>query len=183
RFINENYKLNSYSVFVQDDFNLFENVFINGGIRGTYFELNREFLFSPRATILYIPSIKHNLTFSWGYYYQPPYYNELRNKSSENAKRLKAQRSIHYSAGWEYLFKEKVKMNLEFFYKDLDNLIPYYIDREKTEYLDQNSNEGFAYGFDIMFQGEIVEDMNSWIGYGYLNTKERNKTSNEPYRR
>ncbi|RPI75575.1 MAG: TonB-dependent receptor [Ignavibacteriales bacterium] len=183
RFISESYKLNSYSVFVQDDFNLFENVFINAGIRGTYFDLNSEFFFSPRTTILYIPSAKHNFTFSWGYYYQPPYYNELRNKSGEDAKKLKAQRSIHYSAGWEYLFKEKVKMNLEFYYKDLDNLIPYYIDREKTEYLDQNSNEGFAYGFDIMFQGEIVEDMNSWIGYGYLNTKERNKTSNEPYRR
>jgi hypothetical protein len=76
-----------------------------------------------------------------------------------------------------------MRMNLEAYYKDIDDLIPYFIDREKTEYLNKNSNKGFAYGFDLMFQGEVVEGMNSWIGYGYLNTQERNKFTGEPYRR
>ncbi len=183
RYINEKYNLNSYSAFLQDDINLFSNVFVSAGFRTTYYEFNNEFLFSPRTTLIYIPSEKHSLNISWGYYYQPPYYNELRNKTNAEGKELKAQRSIHYSAGWEYQFKEKVKMNLELYYKKLDNLIPYYVDREKTEYLNKNSNKGFAYGFDLMFQGEIVEGVNSWIGYGYLNTKEKNKRTNEPYHR
>ena len=92
-----------------------------------------------------------------------------------SAPKLKAQRSIHYAAGWEYKFKEKLKFNLEAYYNNLSRLIPYYIDREKTEYLNSNSDEGYAYGFELTVQGEIVEGLNSWIGYGYLNTKERTK--------
>lgn len=183
RFINEKFKLNSYSVFIQDDFKLYKNLYINAGIRSTYYEYNKELFISPRTTFLFIPSSYHNFTLSWGYYYQPPYYNELRNKKAIDNKKLKAQKSIHYSAGWEYQFKEKMKMNLEVYYKDLDNLIPYLIDREKTEYLNENSNKGFAYGFDLMFQGEVIEQMNSWIGYGYLNTKEQNKYTGKSYRR
>lgn len=183
RFIHVNYKLNSYSAFLQDDIKILNNIFVNAGVRATYYEFSSEYLFSPRTTVVYIPSSKHSFILSWGYYYQPPYYNELRNKIKEESEKLKAQQSIHYSAGWEYQFKEKVRMNLEVYYKDLDNLIPYYIDREKTEYLNMNSNEGYAYGFDIMFQGEIVEGMNSWLGYGYLNTKEKNKLTGKSYRR
>ncbi len=181
RFIDAKFKLNSYSAFVQDEFRIFETLFVNAGIRTNYYEYNKEFLISPRTSFVYIPSIKHSFTLSWGYYYQPPYYAELRNKDSNTEKKLNAQRSIHYSAGWEYRFKEKLKLNVEAYYKDLDYLIPYYIDREKTEYLDENNNEGFAYGFDVMVQGEIVEGMNSWLGYSYLDTQERTKLVDGTY--
>jgi len=183
RNINENFTLNSFSGFIQDEFTINHNLFFNAGIRTTYYSSNEELFFSPRLSFIYIPAERHCLTLSWGYYYQPPYYNELRNKTKEEGKKLKAQKSIHYSAGWEYQFKEKVKMNIELYYKDLDHLIPYYIDREKTEYANHNNNTGYAYGFDLMFQGEIVKDLNSWIGYGYLNTKEKNKLTGEAYRR
>ncbi len=183
RSINEKFKLNSYSAFFQDDFKLFEDFFANAGIRANYYLYNKEFLISPRIILNFIPSIKHSLTLSWGYYYQPPYYSELRNKEVNAGSKLKAQRSIHYSLGWEYQFKEKLKFNMEAYYKDMDNLIPYYIDREKTEYLNENSNKGFAYGFDLMVQGEIIEGMNSWLGYGYLNTQEKNKFNGESYHR
>ena len=175
RYISDKFKLNSYSGFLQDDFQLSENLIINAGIRTNYYQYNDEFLVSPRASINYIISPVHNITFSWGYYYQPPSYSELRNKEMNNTSKLKAQRSIHYAAGWEYKFKEKLKLNLEAYYNNLNRLIPYYIDREKTEYVDTNSDEGFAYGFELTVQGEIVEGLNSWIGYGYLNTKERTK--------
>ncbi len=181
RYINEKFKLNYYSAFLQDDFKLLDNLFINAGVRTNYYEYNKEFLVSPRATLSYIISPIHNITFSWGYYYQPPYYPELRNKEVNSASKLKAQRSIHYSAGWEYRFKEKLKFNLEAYYNNLSRLIPYYIDREKTEYLDTNSDEGFAYGFNLTVQGEIVEGLNSWIGYGYLNTQERTKLPDGTY--
>ena len=52
----------------------------NNVIRTNYYEYNKELLVSPRATINFILSPKHSITLSWGYYYQPPYYSELRNK-------------------------------------------------------------------------------------------------------
>jgi hypothetical protein len=34
-----------------------------------------------------------------------------------------------------------------------------------------------------MFQGQISEGIESWLGYGYLNSKEREAGSNKPWRR
>jgi outer membrane receptor for ferrienterochelin and colicin len=138
---------------------------------------------SPRINATWIADSVHTFTISWGYYFQPPYYSELRNKADVTKDILKAQRAIHYAAGWEYRFKKKVKLNVEAYYKDLSNLIPYYIDREKTEYYNKNSAEGFAYGFEAMVQGEVVEGLNSWLGYNYLNTQERNVNGGEYHRR
>jgi hypothetical protein len=50
-------------------------------------------------------------------------------------------------------------------------------------YYGGNQNEGYSWGLDVMFNGEIVEGMNSRIGYSYLNSKERKIGSDEPYRR
>jgi hypothetical protein len=183
RTLNESFKLNSYSAFIQDEYYITSDILLNGGMRFSYSQYNEEFLASPRINSYYVLSPKHRLSFNWGYYYQPTYYSELRNKTNEEGKKLKAQRSINYSAGWEYQFKEKLNLNVQAYYKDLDRLIPYYVEREKTEYLAENSNEGYAYGLDLMVQGEIIEGMNSWIGYGYLNTKERKKNSGEAYSR
>jgi len=80
RIIDEKSKLNSYSVFLQDEFKLFEKLFVNAGIRTNYYEYNKEFLLSPRTTIVYVPFAKHSFNLSWGYHYQSPYSAELRNK-------------------------------------------------------------------------------------------------------
>jgi hypothetical protein len=182
RVIGQNFKLNSYSAFIQDEFNVNNNIIVNAGVRTTYYEYNEEFIISPRVNTIWLYDSLHTFTLSWGYYFQPPYYAELRNKADVKKDILKSQRAVHYSAGWEYRFKKKLKLNIEAYYKDLSNLIPYYVDREKTEYYNKNSSEGFAYGFDAMVQGEIVEGLNSWLGYGYLNTQERNTGGGE-YRR
>ncbi|NIT57310.1 MAG: hypothetical protein GWN00_14065 [Aliifodinibius sp.] len=64
-----------------------------------------------------------------------------------------------------------------------DRLIPFYLDELQLEYLGSNSHEGFAYGADLLLQGEIVEGVNSWIGYSYLNSKERSSDGSKAYQR
>ena len=51
-----------------------------GGVRGSYWSYNKEFIFSPRASIGFIPNFDQNLTFrlASGLYYQSPFYKELR---------------------------------------------------------------------------------------------------------
>jgi hypothetical protein len=110
-------------------------------------------------------------------------YFELRNKISPDETNIKSQKAIFYALGWDYLFKEKVKFQIQTYYKDLNNLIPYYVEQLKLEYEDKNNMEGYAYGADIQFQGEITKDVQSWIGYSYLNTKERYKIQNSTYQR
>lgn len=86
-----------------------------GGVRGSYWSYNKEFIFSPRASIGFIPNFDQNLTFrlASGLYYQSPFYKELRttvqdehgNSIIQLNKNLKSQRSIHVIAGGDYTFR------------------------------------------------------------------------------
>lgn len=67
-------QFNSFSVYAQDEIIFNDELQANIGIRYLKYFYNDENLFSPRASISYnyYPSTK--LSFSWGYYYQPPFF-------------------------------------------------------------------------------------------------------------
>lgn len=152
------------------------------GIRMLYYAYNREFLVSPRATFFYKAGSNCILSAGYGYFYQPPFFYELRNQSVDKA--LKSQRAVHYSLGSEFRFKEDHSITFEMYYKDHDNLIPYYIEQLKLEYLNNNDLEAYAYGFDMMFKGKLRENgLDNWFTYSFMNSKERKKDGTDTYGR
>jgi hypothetical protein len=62
-------------------------------------------------------------------------------------------------------------------------MIPFYLDQLKLEYYGKNNLQGFAYGLDLTFQGEITEGLRSWISYSYLDTREKKYGDAEYIRR
>ena len=137
-----------------------------GGVRGSYWSYNREFIFSPRASIGFIPNFDQNLTFrlASGLYYQSPFYKELRttvqdehgNSIIQLNKNLKSQRSIHVIAGGDYTFRasgRNFKVSADMYYKKLDNLNPYTVDNVKIRYYGENCAQGHAMGLDVKFFG------------------------------
>ena len=114
-----------------------------GGVRGSYWSYNKEFIFSPRASLGFIPNFYQNLTFrlASGLYYQSPFYKELRttvqdehgNSIIQLNNKLKSQRSIHVIAGGDYTFRasgRNFKISADMYYKKLDDLNPYTVDNE-----------------------------------------------------
>ena len=112
-----------------------------GGVRGSYWSFNKEFIFSPRVSLGFIPNFDQNLTFrlASGLYYQSPFYKELRttvldeygNSITQLNKDLKSQRSIHVIAGGDYTFRlldRNFKLSADMYYKKLDDLNPYTVD-------------------------------------------------------
>ena len=112
-----------------------------GGVRGSYWSYNKEFIFSPRVSLGFIPNFDQNLTFrlASGLYYQSPFYKELRttvqdeygNSIIQLNENLKSQRSIHVIAGGDYTFRasgRNFKLSADMYYKKLDNLNPYTVD-------------------------------------------------------
>ena len=145
-----------------------------GGVRGSYWSYNREFIFSPRASIGFIPNFDQNLTFrlASGLYYQSPFYKELRttvqdehgNSIIQLNKNLKSQRSIHVIAGGDYTFRasgRNFKVSADMYYKKLDNLNPYTVDNVKIRYYGENCAQGHAMGLDVKFFGEFVPGTDS----------------------
>jgi hypothetical protein len=156
-----------------------------GGLRGSYWTYNREFIFSPRASLGFIPNFNQDLTLrlAAGVYYQPPFYKELRRITNDQAgnrlvelnKDLQSQRSIHFILGGDYAFKvmnRHFKLTTELYYKKLDHLNPYTVDNVKIRYYGENCATGYAAGIDFKLFGEFVPGTDSWISFSLMQAEQ-----------
>lgn len=153
---------------------------ITAGVRGNYWTVNKQFLFSPRITFAYKPNWKSDWLFklSGGLYYQPPFYRELRDISGTLNTDVQAQQSIHAVFSSDYIFKmwnRPFKLIMAAYYKDLNSIIPYEIDNVRLRYFANNNANGYATGADFRINGEFVKGVESWASIGFLRTYEYSK--------
>lgn len=147
------------------------------GARFSYWDVNNQFLFSPRATLFYRPSRNKTQSYriSTGVYQQPPFYRELRNMQGDLNTNIKSQTSIHFVLGYDAFFKawdRPFKFTSEIYYKHLLNLIPYEIDNVRIRYFAENNAKGYASGIDMKIIGEFVPGIDSWLSISLMQTKE-----------
>lgn len=148
-----------------------------GGVRATYWSFNDEVVGGPRASLSFKPNWKRNFTFkaAFGYYYQPPFYREMRDFKGDLNRNIKAQRSIHYVVGMDYVFdmwNRPFKFTTEAYYKDLKNIIPYEIDNVRLRYYAKNNAIGYTYGIDFKINGEFVKGVESYASLSVLSSQE-----------
>ena len=152
-------------------------LYLNVGIRAHYWDFNDELIVTPRASVSYKPDWEKDMLFrfSSGFYYQPPFYKEMRNPQGQLSDSIKSQKSIHFVFGNDYVFRawnRPFKLTTEIYYKILDDLIPYKIDNVQLEYSGKNIAHGYAYGIDFKINGEFVEGIESWASLSFMRTKE-----------
>ena len=150
---------------------------LTAGVRANYWDLNNETVISPRTTLSIEPFWDKDYLFrlSYGYYYQPPFYRELRNLKGELNKDIKAQRSIHYVFGTDYNFSawsRPFKFTGELYYKDMKNIIPYELENVRIRYLAKNNANAYAGGIDLKVNGEFVKGVESWASLSVMQTRE-----------
>lgn len=177
-----------HSMYLQDvfKFRTKQGMFtIIGGVRGSYWDYNEEFIVSPRLSVGFIPNANQNLVlrFATGLYYQPPFYKELRvtepdaygNNVVGLNKDLKSQRSTHFILGGDYSFRtsgRNFKFTTEVYYKKLNDVNPYTIDNVKVRYYGENCAEGYAMGVDMKFFGEFVPGADSWLSVSLMRSRQ-----------
>lgn len=159
------------------------------GLRSNYWSLNGQNVISPRIQVSFEPNRAYNLRaahdtlkkrdwifrFAFGYYYQPPFYRELRGLDGKVNTNVKAQRSIHYVFGGDMNFKmwgRRFKFYSEVYYKQLDNLVAYQIENVRIRYFANNNSKGRAYGWDTRINGEFIKDLESWFSFSLMSIKE-----------
>ena len=184
----QNFGSNRLSAFVQDALRLNSSAgywVINGGLRLSYWDFNREFLVSPRFNVAFIPSRNNSWTVrgAIGIYYQSPFYKEYRrattdadgNSIIELNRDIRSQPSIHFIAGADYTFRafnRPFKFTAEAYYKHLSNLIPYEIDNLRLVYSGENLTHGYTMGLDMKLFGQFVPGTDSWISFSLMKTDE-----------
>lgn len=180
--------------FVQNNWELLKKtkskLFFNTGLRANWWDYSGQLLWSPRISLMYMPSNwtkdstgkdirkKRQLTYrlAWGYYYQPPFYREIRNLQGQVMPDIRAQKSIHYVGGMDVdfkMWKTPFTWRTELFYKQLDDLIPFEVDNVRIKYFGENSAQGYAAGMESRINGEFVNGLESWFSFSLLKTEER----------
>ncbi len=153
------------------------DLFITAGLRGTLWNFNQTTMVSPRLTIATQPNWKRDVMFhlSAGYYYQPPFYKELRMPDGSINEEIEPQRSIHLLVGGDYIFTmldRPFKITGEAYYKWLSNMIPYKIENVRVSYAGENISSGYARGIDFKLNGEFVRGAESWFTASFMQTRE-----------
>lgn len=182
-YLQDSYRVNSSSGYFA----------INGGLRFSYWDFNKEFLVSPRASVAFVPERNNNLTMrvAAGLYYQSPFYKEYRMPQDDGQgntvialnKDIKSQRSVHFILGTDYTFRafnRPFKLSGEVYYKNLSNLIPYEVDNLKIVYTGQNETSGYTAGLDLKLFGQFVPGTDSWISFSLMKTNEKLNGVNVP---
>ncbi len=153
---------------------------INYGARLSHWSWNGEWLFSPRASIGFVPAKNDNLTFrlATGMYYQAPFYKELRDTMTIDGatvvqlnRDIKSQRSFQVVLGGEYKFRvadRPFKFTTEVYYKAQSRLNPYNVDNLKIVYYGRNEGTGYVAGVDFKVYGEFVPGTDSWISFSLM---------------
>jgi hypothetical protein len=177
RYINSNTSLEvtRLSGFLQDNYSINKNLFLQAGVRFNYNNLNNEFFVSPRVGLSYTPTNNMAFRLAVGSYNQPPFYRELRNLQGDVNKNVLSQKSWQVSGGWDFNFKyagRPFRLNAEAYYKSMTDVVAYDIDNVRLRYFGQNNAKAYAAGVELRLFGELVKDAESWISIGLMETKE-----------
>nr|MCR5179977.1 TonB-dependent receptor [Bacteroidaceae bacterium] len=153
---------------------------VNYGARLSRWSWNDETLFSPRASVGFVPSANENLTLrlATGVYYQAPFYKELRDTTTSDGatvvclnRDIRSQRSYQLVLGGEYKFRvaeRPFKFTTELYYKRQTHLNPYNVDNLKIVYYGRNEARGYVAGADFKIYGEFVPGTDSWVSFSLM---------------
>ncbi|MEA3446647.1 MAG: carboxypeptidase-like regulatory domain-containing protein, partial [Bacteroidota bacterium] len=173
-------RLNRFTSYLQNTFRFSHDsidITITAGIRAHYSDLNNELLYSPRLNFAMKPNWKKDFLFRFatGYYYQPPFFKELKKLDGSINTEIEAQKSIHFVLGSDYQFvawNRDFKFVAEAYYKYLDKLIPYDVDNVRIRYYGNNNASGYAMGIDFKVNGQFVNGAESWASLSFMRTRE-----------
>jgi outer membrane receptor for ferrienterochelin and colicin len=180
--IDDHVDANSFKIawYLQDTWQISDEVIVNFGGRIDYFDFNKDFNFSPRLSLSYVTSVGTIMRAAWGFYCQSPIFKQLKfpYATSDNTK---AQRATHYILGLEHRFSDNFTLKVEAYYKRYDNLIS--SERSSYWYLSyskENDAVGFAKGIDL-YAVVNFPDFYGWLSYGLLSAQEDNRTDMTGY--
>lgn len=159
------------------------NLYATAGVRshswivsGSKIESKMQTVFSPRLQLAYKLDNKDMLfRFSTGFYYQPPFYRELRDQFGVVHPDVKAQQSLHFVLANDYgftMWKRPFRLVTELYYKDMQDVNTYTLENVRIRYRANNDAVAYAYGMDLRLHGEFVKGTESWFTFGYMKTEE-----------
>lgn len=188
-----NKTIDTYSVFLQDEWAVLNNLNLTFGAR---FDSHSQFgeEVSPRISGLLEITDKTRLRGSVGRSFKSPtirqlYYNAPFKHGSyyiESNSALNPEYAIGYSLGLEQEFSDRLLANLSIFRNDVDDMVVSY-DTGQT-YLGQtlksykNVTEAYTQGIELELKADITKELASFLSYALLDTEDKETKKELSYR-
>ncbi len=168
------------SIYLQDDWQIHQRWIIKPGLRLSYFTLNGNKIYAePRLSVKYKLRSGEYLTYATGIYrqfiftVQDEYNPTFINSWFAIDQTVPAGQSLHNIIGYERELWTTTVLQIEFYYKTLDNMLTY---REKRSSVDEElgtavkaadffvPTDGYSYGTEI-FVHKKYGKIAGWFGY------------------
>jgi hypothetical protein len=147
-------------------FTAFEKLNLNVGLRYDYTGFSEQGTLSPRLSVNFQINESNAFNVATGIFYQDPEYTEVADQSKYN--RLESERVNQIILGYKKHFSQSVKLTIEAWYKDFDNIIV----RAGSQRSEQNNlGDGWASGVDVSLTKRLSKNLHGQIGYSYMTSK------------
>ena len=141
-----------FQPFIQASYRLHENLTLNAGIHGMYYDLNEKTAVEPRAALQWQVAEKHKINFGYGLHSQtqpiPIQISSLVNEETSEItypnRTLDFSKSNQFVLGHDFRINKSWRSKLELYYQDLSN-VP--VERESSSF--SILNVGADFGFPI----------------------------------
>jgi len=151
------------------------------GVRFDYESHLNIFAASPRGTIRYRVIDPLVLKTAVGMYHRVPDPDEIVEPFGNRG--LDFEQAVHYILGFEWAITDIINVDVQGYYKQLDNLVTTIKDPAPGDgRIYDNSAEGYVYGGEILLRHNWTDDFFGWISYS-VSRSMRNDGPGTEYRR
>jgi hypothetical protein len=166
----------SYAAFVDNSIAIGNSLVINPGVRYERSEFNKKNYVSPRLSASYAFTPVTRLSFATGVYYQPPDPSLLADDARNTS--LLDERAVHAILGVSHYMSGDVRLTVEAYYKNLDNLVVW---PDRSSQVRTNQGEGWAAGVDVSLLRRFVDNWYGQVSYSYAQAKRNDHDGNGWY--
>jgi TonB-dependent Receptor Plug Domain/Carboxypeptidase regulatory-like domain len=136
------------------------------GVRTEYNEYLDDFFFDPRLGVKFHPTKASTIKTSLGMYHQWPGFDEFIEDYGNPD--LEPELSVLSSLGFEYDFGQGYSIDVQGYYKDLQNLVS---DDEQDVW--NNEGVGYVHGGELLARKKLTDRFFGWISYTYSESKRK----------
>ena len=154
------------SAYVSLSWSISDRFTLNPGVRYDYSGFSEQSTISPRLSGSLAINGKESINFSTGIYYQDVGFSDIAGQSA--SKKLKSARSIQSILGYKMQFSPDLKLTVEGWYKEFDDLI---VQPNRFQSALTNDGTGHAYGGDISLVKRLSKKYYGQLSYSYMESK------------
>ncbi len=183
----------SQAFFIQDTIDIIKGFTVYLGGRYDYWETNGEFIdhlknidtsyekrndsaFSPKISLVYLPTKSTTLRASWGQAFRAPSLSDMYSSYYSGSKlvqaspNLKPETVTSWEIGFEQVFSTKTQLKATYYDNVLSDMM-YSTDVNTTLNEKRNAGKAEIKGVEIEVQQSLTDDINMFANYTYNDTK------------